>query len=124
VTYPAETAVLAGGAIVETVNAGFHDTGYANAPTTGGTITFNNVDGNGGGAKTLAIRYALGATAARTGSLTINGATRSITFASTGAFTTWATLNVAITLLNNSTNTIQLASTGQDLGNIDEITVP
>lgn len=123
-TYAAETAVLAGGTIAESINTGFHGTGYANAPTTGGSITFNNVAGNGGGAKTLSIRYALGTTAARTGSLRVNGAVQSITFAPTGAFTTWATLNVPITLLATSTNTIQLASTGQDLANVDEIVVP
>lgn len=124
VTYSAETAVLAGGTVAESTNTGFRGTGYANLPITGGTVTFNNVAGNGGGSKNLAIRYAHGATAARTGNLTVNGATRTITFAPTGAFTAWTTLNVAVTLLNNSTNTIQFASTGQDLANIDEITVP
>jgi rhamnogalacturonan endolyase len=124
-TYQAENAVLAGtGMVTETTNAGYHGTAYVNFPTTGGTCTFNNVDGNGGGTKSLSIRFANGGTAARTGNLTVNGATTSITFATTGAWTTWVTMNVNITLNNNSTNTIQFASTGNDLGNIDEITVP
>ena len=123
-TYQAENATLAGGAITETTNAGFNGTAYVNFPTTGGTCTFNSVDGNGGGAKTLSIRYANGSTASRTGNLVVNGTTTSVTFPVTGAWTTWQTLNVSITLNNSTSNTIQLASTGQDLANIDQITVP
>jgi hypothetical protein len=123
-TYGAESAAIAGGVTIDSNNAGFNGSGFANFPTTGGTLTFNNVDGNGGGTKSLAIRYALGATAARAGNLTVNGVTTSLSFAPTGAFTTWVTMNVNITLNNSSTNTIQFASTGADLGNIDEITVP
>jgi rhamnogalacturonan endolyase len=123
-TYPAEAAVLAGGVTIDSNNAGFNGTGFANFPTTGGTLTFSNVDGNGGGTKSLAIRYALGAMTARSGNLVVNGVTTPIAFQPTGAFTTWVTMNVNIGLNNNSTNSIQFASTGADLGNIDEITVP
>lgn len=123
-TLQAESAVLAGGTVAEATNGGFHGSGYANSPTTGGTITFNNVDGEGGGAKSLAIRFANGTTTARAGRLTVNGTNSTVSFGPTGAWTTWSTLNVNITLNNNATNTIQFASTGADLGNIDEITVP
>jgi lysophospholipase L1-like esterase len=123
-TYQAENATAAGGVAIESNNAGYNGTGFANFPTSGGTLTFNNVDGNGGGTKSLAIRYALGTTASRTGNLVVNGVTTAVTFSSTGSFTTWSTLNVNITLNNNATNTIQFSSTGADLGNIDEITVP
>lgn len=123
-TYQAESAVLTGGAGFEATNVGFHGTGYVNAPLSGGMITFNNVVGNGGGTKSLTIRYANGGAAARTGSLSVNGSTISITFNPTGAWTTWATMTVSVTLMNNDTNTLQFASTGGDLGNIDEITVP
>ncbi|WP_175414747.1 rhamnogalacturonan lyase [Nibricoccus aquaticus] len=123
-TYQAESAAIAGGTTIDSNNAGFNGTGFANLPVTGGSLTFSNVDGNGGGTKALQIRYALGAAAARTGNLTVNGSTTSITFQPTGAWTTWTTLTVNIALNNNSTNTIQFASTGGDLGNIDQITVP
>ena len=123
-TYQAENATLAGGAIVESINSGFHGTAYVNFPSTGGTLTFNNVDGNGGGTKALSIRYANGGTAARSGNIVVNGTTSSITFPTTGSFTAWATLTVNITLNNAATNTIQFASTGSDLANIDEIVVP
>src|SRR5438132_1078806 len=66
-TLQAESAVLAGGTVAESTNGGFHGTGYANSSANGGTTTFNNVNGEGGGAKSLAIRYANGGTTTRTG---------------------------------------------------------
>lgn len=123
-TYQAESAVLGGGTVAESTNTGFHGSGYANFPTSGGTCTFGNVDGNGGGAKTLTIRYANGSGVARTGQLTVNGVATSITFPATSSWTTWATLNVSISLANSTSNTIVLQSTGSDLANVDEITVP
>ena len=65
-----------------------------------------------------------GSGATRAGNLVVNGVTTGITFPTTTNWTTWTTLNVNITLNNNTSNTIQLASTGQDLANVDEITVP
>jgi aryl-phospho-beta-D-glucosidase BglC (GH1 family) len=123
-TYQAESGTLAGGVTIDSNNTGFNGTGFANFPANSGTLTFSNVDGNGGGTKAMQIRYALGATASRTGTLTVNGTATSITFAATGGWTTWNTLTVNITLNNNSTNTIRFASTGTDLGNIDQIIVP
>ena len=123
-TYQAESGVAAGGVTFDSNNSGYNGTGFANFPSSGGTLTFNNVDGNGGGTKSLAIRYALGASGSRTGSITVNGSTWNITFNPTGAWNTWATMNVNITLNNNTTNSIRFSSTGQDLGNIDQITVP
>ncbi|HEU5080599.1 MAG TPA: carbohydrate-binding protein [Opitutaceae bacterium] len=123
-TYQAESAAASGGVTFDSNNSGFHGTGFANFPASGGTLTFNSVDGNGGGAKSLAIRYANGGTASRTGTITVNGMSANITFNPTGSWTTWATLNVNITLNNNASNTIAFSSVGNDLGNIDEITVP
>lgn len=124
VTLQAENAIIAGaGTGLETINAGFHGTGYVNFATTGGTATFNGITGTGG-QKVITIRYALGITTARTGNLIVNGVARSITFQPTGSWTTWQTQTASVTLNNNSSNTLQLASTGNDLANIDEITVP
>lgn len=123
-TYQAEDGIVAGGVTIDHNNDGFNGTGFANFPASGGTLAFSNVSGNGGGTKRLAIRYANGAATARLGALTVNGITSSIAFPSTGNWTTWSVLNVTIALGNNSSNTIRLASTGSDLGNIDQITVP
>src|SRR6185295_6463871 len=76
-----------------------------------------------GGTTTLRLRYALGATTPRTGQLVVNGASQTITFNPTGAWTTWVTLDVAVSLASSSGNTVRLQSTGQDLANIDELSV-
>jgi len=124
ITYPAEAGVLSGtGMVLEKTNAGWHGQGYINFPTTGGTLTLNGVRSSATGTRTLRFRFALGGTAARTGQLVVNGVTTSITFNPTGAFTTWATQDVAVTLNSGTGNTIQLKSNGSDLANIDEITV-
>lgn len=122
-TYAAESAILAGGTFLESINGGFNGSGYVNFPTTDGTLTFNNVNGGTGGAKTLHIRFALGATGSRAGQVIVNGIPLSVTFPSTSLWTTWNTLDLPISLNNGSANTIQLKSTGNDLGNIDEIAV-
>lgn len=124
--YQAENYPISGsGTVYESTNAGYSGSGYVNFGPTGGTLTFNNVDGNGGGTKTISIRYANGSTGARTGQLVVNGgAATNITFGTTGSWTTWLTQNVTVTLNNNTTNTIRLQTNGQDLANIDQLIVP
>lgn len=124
VNYEAEKAVLGGGSVASSTGTGFSGTGYINLPTTGGTLTFNNVAGNGGGTKNLGIRYSLGVTGSRSCNLVVNGVTQAITFNSTGTWDNWATLRVSVTLNNTNTNTIQVATTGNDSGNIDYINIP
>jgi pectate lyase len=121
--YQTESGNVGGGTVLESSNAGYNGTGYVNASATGGFSQVMNVDGRGGGPKTLRIRFALGASASRTGQLVVNGATTAITFMSTGSWTTWQTQNVSVTLSNSSNNTIRFQSTGQDLANLDQIEV-
>lgn len=123
-TYQAESGTISGtGIVFETTNTGYIGSGYVNFPTAGGTLTWSNVDGGSGGSKTLKIRFALGATTARTGQLVVNGVATNVTFNPTGAWTTWATMDVPTTLNGFMTNTIALKSNGTDLANIDQITV-
>jgi pectate lyase len=123
VVYQTESGTVGGGTVVESTNGGFLGSGYVNASATGGFSQNSNVDGRGGGSKTLRIRFALGATAARTGRLLVNGVATNITFNPTGAWTTWTTQNVTVTLNNNATNVIRFESNGQDLANIDQIEI-
>jgi hypothetical protein len=123
VVYQAENGSVGGGTVFENTNGGFNGTGYVNSSASGGFVQINNVDGRGGGSKTLRIRFALGVTAARTGRLVVNGVGTNITFNGTGAWTTWALQNATATLNNNSTNTIRFESNGQDLANIDQVEV-
>jgi pectate lyase len=120
--YQTESGTVGGGTVLESSNGGFNGTGYVNASATGGFSQNSNVDGRGGGSKTLRIRYAL-ASGSRTGRILVNGAAQNITFNATGAWTTWATQNVTVTLNNNTSNVIRFESTGQDLANIDQIEI-
>jgi pectate lyase len=122
--YQTESGTVGGGTVTESTNGGFNGTGYVNSSASGGFVQINNVDGRGGGSKTLRIRFALGVTAARTGGLVVNGVGTNITLNPTGAWTTWVLQNVTVTLNNNATNTIRLESNGQDLANLDQIEVP
>jgi len=89
--YQAESGTYGGGVTIDSNNAGFNGTGFANFPASGGYLQWSNVDGNGGGAKTIRFRYALGVSTARTGRLIVNGAAQDITFQPTGSWTTWQT---------------------------------
>ncbi len=123
-TVQSEAGTYGGGVTIDSNNAGFNGTGFANFPVTGGYLQFSGINGGAsGGPATLAIRFALGVTSSRTGRLLINGVGQNITFAPTGSWTTWTTLNVPITLAAGSANTIRFESNGQDLGNIDQISI-
>jgi len=43
--WQAEAGVIAGGVTIDSNNAGFNGTGFANFPVTGGSLQWNNVDG-------------------------------------------------------------------------------
>jgi pectate lyase len=121
--YQAEGGTVGGGTVFESSNGGFNGTGYVNSSVSGGFTQISNVDGRGGGSRTLRIRFALGVTSSRTGRLVVNGAGMNITFNPTGAWTTWQLQNVTVTLNNNTSNVIRFESTGQDLANVDQVEV-
>jgi pectate lyase len=121
--YQAESGTVGGGTVFESSNGGFNGTGYVNSSVSGGFAQLSNIDGRGGGSKTLRIRFALGVTSSRTGRLVVNGVGMNITFNPTGAWTTWQLQNVTVTLNNNTSNIIRFESTGQDLANIDQLEV-
>jgi pectate lyase len=119
----AESATLGGGVVVENNHPGFNGSGFVNFPVSGGFVTFSGVNGGTGGTATLAFRYALGATSARTGRLVVNGTGQNITFAPSGGWSTWTTLNVSVPLNAGTGNTVRLESNGQDLSNLDQLAV-
>jgi len=121
--FQAENTSFGGGATADSNNSGFNGTGFINFPASGGFLQFNNVSGGSGGNASLQFRYALGATGSRTGLLIVNGASQSITFQPTGAWTTWSTHTVNVSLNGGTGNTVRLESNGQDLANIDQLTV-
>ena len=119
----AEFTTYGGGAVSESGYLGFAGNGYVNLPSAGGYVSWANVDGLGGGTRTLSIRFANGGTTSRSATLTINGAARTITFPTTGSWTTYQQLAISTSLNSGTANTVRIDSTGQDAGNIDEIEV-
>lgn len=124
VTYPAEAGALTGaGTVRERQYGGWQGSGYVNFPANGGAMTINQVIGKAGGTRTLRLRYANGRASVLSGQLVVNGTIYSIRFNPTGAWSTWHTKDVVITLRSGTANSISLRSTGGDLANIDGITV-
>lgn len=121
-TYQAEDATVTS-ASIDSNHTGYNGTGFVNSYSSGSSIAFSNVNGGSGGTVTLKIRNALGAGSSRTGLLIVNGSSQNITFSPTGAWTTWQTHSVSISLNSGTSNTITLQSNGSDLANVDEITV-
>src|SRR5215217_7352711 len=92
--------------------AGFSGTGFCNtANAVGGSVQWTVSAANAGTA-TLGIRYANGTTTDRPANVVVNGATvvSAVSFAGTGAWTTWVTRTVTVQVVAGS-NTIRLAAT-------------
>ncbi|WP_229257552.1 rhamnogalacturonan lyase family protein [Duganella callida] len=122
-TLQAETAIVDGGTAARTDRGGYRGTGFLSFPASGGGAEFARINGGSGGVKTVTIRYANGNPTPRTGVLRVNGVAQPITFRITGGWTNWSTATASVTLAKGAVNTLRLESTGQGLGNIDELTV-
>lgn len=122
ITLQAEDAELANSAEIENEHAGFMGSGYVNFPSDDGLVRFKDVDGGSGGAVVLQVRYANGAND-RTGRLKINGVNQDFTMEATGGWDQWVIKQVTVVLSAGATNTIIFRATGNDFGNLDQITV-
>jgi autotransporter-associated beta strand protein len=118
-----EEGTTGGGTQILSFHAGYRGAGFVDFPGNGGFAEFTAVDGGIGGENLIWIRYALGATTARAGRLTVNGNSQSVSFAPTGSWTTWQLLAVPVNLRAGSNNAIRIESIGQDLANLDELRV-
>jgi len=116
----AEDALYEGGPTVEKMYAGYNGTGFVDFPLNRGYVGFS-VQGCAAGAYTLEYRYALG-DGNRTGILNVNGSKQPLTMTSTGAWTSYNTELVNITL-NAGTNVIIFEAIGSDYGNLDQIEI-
>ncbi|MFE5934625.1 cellulase family glycosylhydrolase [Streptomyces sp. NPDC056470] len=124
VTHEAETATVSRG-VVESNHAGFTGTGFVNYDnTTGGYVQWN-VDAAQAGQATLTLRYANGTTANRPMDIAVNGtvAAAGKAFAGTGAWTTWATTTLTVTLKAGANTVRATATTANGGPNVDRITV-
>ncbi len=121
--YQAEEACEVDGIRNEAINAGFEGTGYINTDNAIGKSATFSIRAASSGNFRLLIRYANGGTASRSSGVMVNALEQSsiLVFPSTGAFTTWATLETE-TYLNEGNNMFRLiAKTADGLPNIDYI---
>ena len=118
----AENAVYGGGCNVLSSSGGFRGSGFVDFPRNGGYVNFSDIDGGEGGEAILLIRWALG-NDSRTGELVVNNEAFPLTLDNTGGWENWNEKYISINLDAGANNSISLRSTGQDLGNLDEITV-
>ncbi len=111
----AETCTISQG-VVESNHAGFTGTGFVNGDNIVGSYVECAVTGP---VTSVAIRYANGTTTSRP--MTVNGVT--VDFPGTGAWTTWTTVNVPVSL-GAGPQTIRLTSTTANGGpNLDRLSL-
>jgi len=120
VDYQAEDCTISQG-VVESNHAGFTGTGFVNGDNVAGAFVECSVTGP---ATSLAVRFANGQTADRPMAITVDGAAVSTpAFAPTGAWTTWTTTSVPVSV-GSGTHLVRLTSTTANGGpNLDRISL-
>src|SRR5262245_53862336 len=100
--------------------AGFSGTGFCNGTNAVGAFAQFTVNASAAGTATLGFRFANGTTTARPASLIVNGSTvQTPSFEGTGAWTTWVTKTLTVSV-NSGSNTIRLnPTTANGLPNLD-----
>jgi hypothetical protein len=122
--YEAETAPATCQGTIDSNQAGYTGSGFCNSTNAAGAYAQFTVNAAAAGTATIGVRFANGTTTARPANLIVNGATVStVSFESTGAWTTWTTKTLTVPL-NAGSNTIRLDPTTADgLPNIDHLDV-
>ncbi|WP_373320828.1 rhamnogalacturonan lyase family protein, partial [Rhizocola hellebori] len=121
VRYEAENAPATCDGVIESNHAGFSGSGFCNANNAVGAASQFTVNAASGGSATLGIRYANGTTTARPADVLVNGsvAAGGVAFNGTGAWTTYVTVTLTVTV-NAGNNTVRLSpTTANGLANID-----
>jgi hypothetical protein len=127
-TYEAESAALAGGAVVQTDHTGYTGSGFVGGYTDtnkGNADTTFTVSATAAGSDTVAVRYANGSTITQTLSIYVNGTkVKQISLPATADWNTWSTETETVTLHSGS-NTIAYKFDTTDGGNVnlDNVTV-
>jgi len=119
----AEAATLDGGTATASDRAGYSGAGFLVFPPNGGSARIDGLAGGTGGPRTLTIRYANGHPTPRAGVLKVNGVAQPLVFGITGGWAKWKTMTARINLAPGWENSLRFESTGQSLGNIDQVTV-
>jgi hypothetical protein len=119
--YEAESAPATCDGLIESNHAGYSGSGFCNGTNAAGAAAQFTVSASAAGAATITIRYANGATTGRPANVLINGtvAHAAGAFDPTGAWTSWGSKTLAVSL-NAGDNIIRLSPTTADgLANID-----
>jgi aryl-phospho-beta-D-glucosidase BglC (GH1 family) len=118
--YEAETAPATCDGTIDSNHAGFSGSGFCNGRNATGAAAQFTVTASAAGTATLGVRFANGTTTARPASLVVNGATIStVSFEGTGAWTTWVTKTLTVSV-NSGSNTVRLSpTTANGLANVD-----
>jgi pectate lyase len=122
--YEAETAPAVCAGTIDSNHSGFTGTGFCNGTNaTSGYVQFT-VNATAAGTATVGVRFANGTTAARPAGLVVNGTSvQTPSFEGTGAWTSWVTKTLTVSL-NAGSNTVRLnPSTSAGLPNIDHLDV-
>ncbi|MFY1674506.1 right-handed parallel beta-helix repeat-containing protein [Plantactinospora sp. WMMB334] len=122
--YEAETAPAVCSGTIDSNWPGYSGSGFCNgANSTSGHLQFTASAATAGSA-TLSVRFANGGSTARAADLVVNGSTvRTLSFEGTGAWSSWATRTLTVTL-NSGGNTIRLhPTTSGGLPNVDYLEV-
>ncbi|GAB2881278.1 hypothetical protein GCM10027074_56870 [Streptomyces deserti] len=123
--YEAETAPAVCQGTIDSNQAGFSGSGFCNGSAAAGAFAQFTVTRATAGTATVAIRFANGSSSgARPANLVVNGSTvGTVSFESTGAWTTWSTKTATVPL-NAGSNTIRLdPTTAAGLPNVDYLDV-
>ncbi|GLH96475.1 cellulase family glycosylhydrolase [Phytohabitans aurantiacus] len=122
--YEAETAPAVCQGTIDSNHTGFTGSGFCNGNNASGAYAQFTVSASAAGSRTLGVRFANGTTAARAANLIVNGSTvGTVSFEGTGAWTTWVTKNLSVSL-NAGSNTVRLSPTSATgLPNVDHLTV-
>ncbi|GAB2595743.1 family 43 glycosylhydrolase [Streptomyces capparidis] len=122
--YEAETAPAVCQGTIDSNQAGFSGSGFCNGDAAAGAYAQFTVTSAAAGPATLGVRFANGTGSARPANLVVNGSTvATVSFESTGAWTTWSTKTTTVPL-NAGSNTIRLdPTTAAGLPNVDHLDV-
>ncbi|MBY8880095.1 CBM35 domain-containing protein [Actinacidiphila acidipaludis] len=116
--YQAESAKLSG-AVVNHDQSGYTGSGYADYQHADGDFVEWTVQAPAAGTYTLQFRYANASFTDRPLAVTVNGGeARSLSFPSTGWWTSWSVVGLTVTL-SAGANTVRATATGASGGNID-----
>jgi lysophospholipase L1-like esterase len=125
IRYEAEAAPAVCTGTIDSNHAGYSGAGFCNGDNAVGAAAQFTVSASAAGTAILAIRYANGTTASRPADVLVNGvvAHPASAFNPTGAWTTWVTTTLTISV-NSGSNTIRLSpTTANGLANIDYLEV-